>query len=209
MIPRDSIKLYSVMLMSLLAIVVFAVPTVFAQEEPTPVPEPAQEEPVAAPEEPTPVPEPAPAEPAAEPEEPAPAAQPEAEEPAAAPAPAVAAEPAQEPELKEASVPTVYRDKTRITVNGRAERNGFIELIVKPNEEDPTKVRANIVAKTKTKKITKELVDQLIFALGDRYKVNQTNDKTILVKSKKKMPPVSISLMTQDLAGVSIMIGQG
>jgi hypothetical protein len=88
--------------------------------------------------------------------------------------------------------------------------NGYIELVVQPHQEDPTKVRANIIAKTKPKKITKELVSQLIFALGDRYKVKQTSDKTILVKSKnKKVPPVAVYLMTQNLAGVAIMIGQG
>jgi hypothetical protein len=149
--------------------------------------------PVHAQEEPTPVPEPAQEEPAAKPE----AAEPETE-------------PAAEPEVKEAEVPTVYRDKTQITINGRAEMNGYIELIVQPNNEDPTKVRANIVAKTKTKKITKELASQLVFGLGDRYKVKQTGDKTIVVKCKnRKVPPVSISLMTQNLAGVSVMIGQG
>lgn len=150
----------------LIVVAAMAAP-VSAQEEPTPVPEPAQEEPAA-------------------------------EEPAA------------EPEIKEAGVPIVYRDKTKITIDGRAEMNGYIELVVQPNGEDPTKVRANIVAKTKTKKITKELASQLVFGLGDRYKVKQTGDKTILVKRKsKKVPPVSISLMTQNLAGVSVMIGQG
>jgi hemolysin activation/secretion protein len=158
----------------LIVAVAMAAP-VSAQEEPTPVPEPAQEEPAAKPE-----------------------------------ATAPAEEPAAEPEIKEAEVPIVYRDKTQITINGRAEMNGYIELIVQPNNEDPTKVRANIVAKTKTKKITKELVSQLVFGLGDRYTVKQTGDKTIMVKRKnKKVPPVSISLMTQNLAGVSVMIGQG
>ena len=175
-------------LVLLFAIVVFAVPGVYAQDEPTPVPEPAQEEP-------TPVPEPAQEEPAAQPAETA-AAEP-------------VAEPVAEPEVKEAGVPIVYRDKTLITINGRAEMNGYIELIVQPNNEEPTKVRANVVAKTKPKKITKALVDQLIFGLGDRYKVKQTGDKTIRVTAKKKVPPVSISLMTQNLAGVAVMIGQG
>ena len=73
-------KPYRVVLISVLAIVVFTVPVGFAQEEPTPVPDPPREEPAAAPEEPTPVPEPGPveppAEPATEPEEPAAAAEP-------------------------------------------------------------------------------------------------------------------------------------
>ncbi len=173
MTKRDSVNLNPLILVLLVAIVVFAVPVVFAQEEPTSVPEPAQEEP--------------------------------AETTAAEPV----AEPAAEPEVKEAGVPIVYREKTLITINGRAEMNGYIELIVQPNNEEPTKVRANVVAKTKPKKITKVLVDQLIFGLGDRYKVKQSGDKKIRIIAKKKMPPVSISLKTQNLAGVAVMIGQG
>jgi hypothetical protein len=174
MTTKTEIRHPAVVALLLFFVVLVAVP-ICAQEEPTPVPEPAQEESATKPEN-----------------------TPAAEETTA------------EPEIEEAEVPTVYRDKTKITINGRAEMNGYIELVVQPNNEDPTKVRANIVAKTKTKKITKELVSQLIFGLGDRYKVKQTGDKTIMVKRKnKKVPPVSISLMTQNLAGVSVMIGQG
>jgi hypothetical protein len=193
MTAKNNVSVISIFLMATLAVLLFAAPPLGAQEEPTPVPEPP-----AAPEEPA----------AEEPE----AEEPEAEDPApdAAPAaPAAVAEPPTQPEPAEKDVPTVFREKTLITVNGRAEMNGYIELVVKPNNEEPIKVRANIVAKTKTKKITKELTSQLVFALGDRYKVKQTGDKTIRVVAKKKMPPVAISLMTQNLAGVAVMIGQG
>lgn len=171
---RNDINLLSMTLVAFVVLGFAMVPPAQAQEEPTPVPEPDQEEPAAP--EPTPV---------AAPEEPA------------------------EPEPQEAKVPMVYREKTLVTINGRAQMNGFIELVVIPNGEKPTKVRANIIAKTKTKKITKELTSQLVFALGDRYKVKQTGDKTIRVSAKKKMPPLAITLMTQNLAGVSVMIGQG
>jgi len=169
--------------MSLISIVVFGITLVSpvqAQEEPTPVPEPAQEEPAAA-----------------------------AEEPDAAPAAAPAPTAVPEPMAKEKGVPTVYREKTLITTNGRAEMNGYIELVVTPNGEDSIRVRANIVAKTKTKKITKALFDEINFALGDRYKVKQTGDRTIRITAKKKMPAVAVELKTQNLAGVSVMIGQG
>lgn len=188
---HKDINLLATLLIALVVFNIVLVSPAQAQDEPTPVPEPAQEEPAANPEAP----------PVTEPEEPAATSEPptiaEPEEPA-------------EPEPKEATVPTVYRDKTLVTINGRAEMNGFIELVVQPHNEDPTKVRANIVAKTKTKKITKALVDQLIFGLGDRYKVKQSGDKTITVKAKnKKSPPVAISLKTQNLAGVAVMIGKG
>lgn len=168
----------AVLLMSIVVVGFTLVTPVQAQEEPTPVPEPAQEEPAAT-----------------------------AEEPAAAPA----AEPTAAPEAvaKEKGVPKVFREKTLVTTNGRAEMNGYIELVVTPNGEDPIRVRANIVAKTKTKKITKALFDEFNFALGDRYKVKQTGDRTIRITAKKKMPPVAIELKTQNLAGVSVMIGQG
>jgi len=146
---------------------------------------------VTAQEEPTPVADPAaPAEPAAAPEEAAPA-------PAATPVP------------EEAKAPMVYRDKTLITINGRAEMDGVIELVVQPNGEEPIRVRVNVIKKTKKKKITKALTDQLVFAIGDRYKVKQTGDQTIRVQSKKKMPPVAIWLLTQNLSGVSVMVGNG
>ena len=76
-----------------LIVVAMVAAPVCAQEEPTPVPEPAQEEPTAK---------------------------------------AEASEPADEPEIKEAEVPIVYRDKTQITINGLAEMNGDIELVVQP-----------------------------------------------------------------------------
>jgi len=176
----------AVLLISIMVFGITLVSPVQAQEEPTPIPEPTEEAPVAA----------------VAQEEPEAAA-----EPAAAVAPAAAAVP--EPVAKEKGVPTVYREKTLITTNGRAEMNGYIELVVTPNGEDPIRVRANIVAKTKTKKITKALFDEINFALGDRYKVKQTGDRTIRITAKKKTPPVAVELKTQNLAGVSVMIGQG
>jgi hypothetical protein len=154
--------------------------------------------PVLAQDEPTPAPETPPATEAPPAEE---------TEPAAAAEPAPAAAPAPIPQ--QAGVPKVYRDKTLITIDGRAEMNGIIELVVQPDNEEPKMVRLNVVAKTKKKKITKALTEQLVFTLGDGYKVKQTGDRTIRVVSKKKNPPVAIWLLTQNLAGVSVMVGNG
>lgn len=166
---------------SILLVAMFVAQTVSAQEEPTPVPEP----PASA------------SEPAA------------ATEPVQSAAPAPTTAPSAPAEPEQAKVPMVYRDKTRITINGRAEMEGVIELGVKPDGEDPIKVRVNVLKKTKKKKITKALAEQLVFAIGDRYKVKQTNDQTIRVEAKKKNPPVAIWLLTQNLSGVSIMVGHG
>jgi len=131
------------------------------------------------------------------------------EETPAAAAPEPAPTPVAAPEPEQAKVPMVYREKTLITVNGRAEMDGVVELGVKPNNGEPVKVRVNILKKTKTKKIAKALVEQLVFTLGDGYKVKQTSDQTIRVEAKKKNPPVAIWLLTQNLSGVSVMIGHG
>lgn len=182
-------KLYPVFLMSLLAAVVAVAPSAYAQEEPTPVPEPAApaatEEPAATPEEPETPAEPAPAEPAA------------------------AAEPVAEPEPAMAAIPMVFRQKTKIEVKGRSEVKGAIELIVQVQGEEPTKVRVNVLAKDKAKPITADLAKELAFAVDDRYAVKQSGSTKIVIKTKKKNPPISITVMTQSLSGVSVMISNG
>jgi hypothetical protein len=190
MSSRKIVKLQSMILVFLLAGVLAVAAGASAQDEPTPAPEPAPAQPA---------PEPAP-EPAAATTEPA----------AAVPAVAETPAPVEEAEPAVAAIPVVYRDKTKIDVEGKSEIAGVVELVVRPNQEDPTLVRVNVVAKTNAKKITKDLVKELTFALGDRYKVNQSGDRTIVVKTKKKgVPPVAITLKTQSLAGVSVMISKG
>ncbi|MEE4272047.1 MAG: hypothetical protein V2I67_10245 [Thermoanaerobaculales bacterium] len=139
-------------------------------------------------------------------EEPTPVPEAKTQEPAAQPQ----AEPVAESEPEQAKAPMIFRERTKIVIDGRAEFNGVLELVVTPHGEDSTKVRLNVLAKTKAKKITAELVNQLAFALGDRYKVKKGGDKKVMVKAKnKKTPPVSINLLSQQLAGVSVLIGNG
>ena len=188
MITKESVKLHPVLLMALLAIVVAASSSVYAQDEPTPVPEPAQEEPAAETEEAETA---AAAEPAAEVEE------------------VPAAEPAQEPEPAVAAIPVIYRKKTLIKIDGKAQANGAVELIVQPQGGEATKVRVNVLAKSKAKAITNDLLKELDFAIDDRYKVNRTGDKKIVVKVTKKNPPIAITVTTQSLSGVSVTVSNG
>ena len=188
MIARNNLRLHPVLLMALLAIVVAASSSVCAQDEPTPVPEPAQ------------------AEPAAETEETEP-------EVAAAPAAEVeevpAAEPAQEAEPAVAAIPVIYRKKTLIKIEGKAQAKGAVELIVQPQGGEPTKVRVNVLAKSKAKSITNDLLKELDFTIDDRYKVNRSGDKKIVVKVTKKNPPIAITVTTQSLSGVSVTVSNG
>ncbi len=185
-IAETNKRLILEVLMSLLVIVVaMAVPAV-AQEEPTPVPEPAAEEPAAP----------------AEPEEPEAAA-----EPAAAAAPA--AVPVEEPEPPVAAIPINYRQKTLIKIDGKAQANGVVEFVVQPQGGDPVKVRVNVLAKSKPKAITEDVLKELDFAIDERYKVNRSGDQKIVVKTLKKNPPIAITVMTQSLSGVSVTVGNG
>ena len=179
---RNRANLYPISLMVLLGLLVLALPAAYAQEEPTPVPEPANEEPAAA----------------------AQAEEPKAEaEPAAAAAPAEAAEP------PVAAIPINYRQKTLVSVDGKAQTKGVIELVVQPQGGEPTKVRVNVLAKAKPKSITDDLLKELDFAIDERYKVNRKADKKIVVKALKKNPPIAITVTTQSLSGVSVTVGNG
>lgn len=190
MISKTNDTVHSTILMSLLVVVMAFSSSAWAQEEPTPVPEPE-----------TPA---APAEPAAVPEEPETTA-----EPATPAEPAAAAEPAPEPEPAVAAIPVNYRLKTLVSVDGKAQANGAIELIVQPQGGEPTKVRVNILAKAKPKAITGDLLKELDFAIDERYKVNRSGDKKILVKATKKNPPIAITVTTQSLSGVSVTVSNG
>lgn len=187
-IARTNKKLYLELVMSLLVVVMVVAVPAGAQEEPTPVPEPAKEEP------------------ATEPEKEEPAAEPE---PAAPAEPAVAAKPAEEAEPSVAAIPINYRQKTLIKIDGKAQAKGVIELVVHPQGGEPTKVRVNVLAKAKPKAITSDLLKELDFAIDDRYKVNRTGDQKIIVKALKKNPPIAITVTTQSLSGVSVTVGNG
>jgi len=194
-------KLFLGILMSLLVIAIALAVPAGAQEEPAPVPEPAQEEPAPAPEpaqeEPAPAPEPAQEEPEA------------AVEPAAAAAPAAAA-PVEEVDPPMAAIPITYREKTLITIGGKkAQADGVVEFVVQPKGGEPVSVRVNVLAKSKPKMITDDVLKELDFAIDDRYKVNRTGDQKITVKALKKNPPIAITVKTQSLSAVSVTVGNG
>ncbi len=192
MMTKSRVDVRPVLMMVLLVIVVFAVPAVNAQEEPTPVPEPA------APEAPA---EPATAEQTAAPEEPATPVEPAA--------PAAAAEPAEPTEPAVPAIPITYRQKTLIKVDGKAQANGVVEFVVQPQGGEPIKVRVNILKKSKPKAIADDLMKEFDFAIDDRYQVNRTGDKKFIVKAKKKNPPIAITIATQSLSGVSVTVSNG
>jgi hypothetical protein len=109
-----------------------------------------------------------------------------------------------EPQMAEAQ--RVFRHGSTIIVDGRAEANGVLTMIFEPNGGEAKQVRVNVVAKTKAKKIAKELANQFAFTVGTGYKVKQ-DDKHVKVKAKnKKSPPFWIGIDEQALTGVSVRV---
>ncbi len=130
-----------------------------------------------------------------------------AAEPAAAAVPAAA--PAEEAEPPVAAIPIIYRKQTLIKIDGKAQANGVVEFVVQPQGGDPVKVRVNVLAKSKPKEITDDVLKELDFAIDERYKVNRSGDQKIVVKVLKKNPPIAITVKTQSLSGVSVTVANG
>lgn len=119
-------------------------------------------------------------------------------------------EPPAEPTVDEKAPPKIYREKTEISIEGKTEANGVLELMVEPRGEEPALVKVNVLAKTKAGKIVKDLAAQLEFALGDRYKVKKWGDERIYVSAKgSKVPPLAIDIGAQQLPGVAVRISKG
>jgi hypothetical protein len=102
-----------------------------------------------------------------------------------------------------------YREKTLVKVVGKAQADGVIELVVQPQGGEPVMVRVNVLRKAKAKAITNDLMKELDFAIDDHYQVNRAADQKIIVKTKKKNPPIAITIATQSLSGVSVTVANG
>ncbi len=85
----------------------------------------------------------------------------------------------------------------------------MVEFVVQPQGGEPVKVRVNMLAKSKLKAITDDVLKELDFAIDERYKVNRSGDQKIIVKALKKNPPIAITVKTQSLSAVSVTVGNG
>lgn len=108
----------------------------------------------------------------------------------------------------EITIPTVFRDACKITVNGKPDANGTFSMVFKPHGEDGTEFTVNVVKGMGAKKIAADVAKELTLAAGDRYKVKQNGNKVVVKKGNKKEKPLAIEMTNQKLSGVSIMIGK-
>ena len=108
----------------------------------------------------------------------------------------------------EITIPTVFRDSYKITINGKPDANGTFSMVFTPHGEDGTEFTVNVVKGMGAKKIAADVAKELTLAAGSRYKVKQNGNKVVVKKANKKEKPLAIEITNQKLSGVSIMIGK-
>jgi hypothetical protein len=133
-----------------------------------------------------------------------------AQAPEAAPSPAAPATPsapaAAAPARSEA--PHTYVESATVTVDGKADVNGTIQMEFMPLGTPGKVVQVNVLAKTGRKDIAKDLHKELVIAAGSLYKVKLSGDRITITKAKGAQN-FSILLEKLDLSGVSILVKKG
>lgn len=114
-----------------------------------------------------------------------------------------------EEEPGNATIPTVYRDGWKITVNGKPEATGTFTMVFQPHQGEPVKFTVNVMAKQKPKTIREDIWKELSIAAGANYKVKKNGDKIVTIKkANKKVAPISLALTEQNLSGMSVQLGK-
>ena len=106
------------------------------------------------------------------------------------------------------TIPTVFRDSYKITINGKPDANGTFSMVFTPHGEDGIEFTVNVVKGMGAKKIAADVAKELTLAAGTRYKVKQNGNKVVVKKGNKKEKPLAIEMSNQKITGVSIMIGK-
>ncbi len=108
----------------------------------------------------------------------------------------------------EITIPTVFRDAYKITINGKPDANGTFSMVFTPHGEDGTEFTVNVVKGMGAKKIAADVAKELTLAAGTRYKVKQNGNTVVVKKGNKKEKPLAVEMTNQKITGVSIMIGK-
>ena len=109
-------------------------------------------------------------------------------------------------EPAQAQAQRIFRDASKIIIDGKAEANGVLGLTFEPQGGEAKLVRVNVVAKTKPKEIAKDLAKQLEFTVGSSYKVKSNDNKVTVSLKNKKAPVFYLGIEEQALSGVSVRI---
>jgi hypothetical protein len=122
-------------------------------------------------------------------------------------APAFAQDEPTEPAApQQAQAQRIFRDASKIIIEGKAEANGVLGLTFEPQGGEAKLVRVNVVAKTKPKELAKELAKELEFTVGPSYKVKSNDNKVTVSLKNKKAPVFFLGIEEQALSGVAVRI---
>ena len=108
-----------------------------------------------------------------------------------------------------ATIPTVYRDSLKITIDGRPDTTGTFTMVFKPYQGEPVKFTINVMAKQQPKKIREDIWKELSIAAGANYKVKKSGDKVVTIKkANKNSAAISLEVTEQRLSGMSVRISK-
>jgi len=107
---------------------------------------------------------------------------------------------------QQAQAQRIFRDASKVIIDGKAEANGVLGLTFEPQGSEAKLVRVNVVAKTKDKQIAKDLATQLSFTVGANYKVKVNGNKVMISMKNKKAPVFFLGIEEQALSGVAVRI---
>ncbi len=94
----------------------------------------------------------------------------------------------------EITIPTVFRDAYKITINGKPDANGTFSMVFTPHGEDGTEFTVNVVKGMGAKKIAADVAKELTLAAGTRYKVKQNGNTVVVKKGNKKEKPLAVEM---------------
>jgi hypothetical protein len=110
------------------------------------------------------------------------------------------------PTAAEVTVPRVYYEKAKVVIDGKAEYNGALELEWKPLNGQAKLVQVNVLAKSKSKDIARDIHKELVLAAGNSYKVKLNGERIELAKTNKKLPNFAITITKLQVSGVSVRV---
>lgn len=136
-----------------------------------------------------------------------------AQEPAgtpAAPAPAAESTPAPPPAPTAVAVeaPRVYLEKAVVTVDGKAEFAGSVQMEFLPLGGTAKVFEVRVLAKAKPKEIARDIHKEITLAAGQTYKVKLSGDEVRISKSGKAQN-FAITITKLAITGVSVRVNRG
>jgi hypothetical protein len=125
------------------------------------------------------------------------------EEPPAAPPPAPEAAPAP-PAPVPVTAPTMFYDKLKFMVDGKAESSGTIKLQFQSRGAAARLITVNVLANSKAQDIARDIHKELTLAGGSLYKIKLSGGVVEVKASSSKNPPFALRVLEHSVTGVMV-----